>query len=92
MSINNNWTFKDLVNNIKRLKEEYVFFLAFFSSFYDLEHLKIKNIYIKEIRDRFYKINIDDRQIDKAWEYMNDYIMYCDLVYYFDQFDKRKKK
>lgn len=92
MSIDTNWTFRDLVVNIKRLKEEYVFFLAFFSSFYDIEHLKIKNEYIKDIRDRFYSININERQIDVAWEFMNNYVCYHDLLYYLNRLDKKEKQ
>ena len=92
MSINNNWTFKDLVMNIERLKQEYIFFLAFFSSVDDIRHKKVQNLYIKDIRDRFYKINIDERQIDIAWEFMNDYVSYYDLVHYLRQLDKRRKQ
>ena len=92
MSIDSNWTFKDLVMNVKRLKKEYIFYLAFFSCIDDLEHMRIKNTYIKEIRDKFYDIQINERQIDVAWEYMNDYIDYPDLLYYLSQLDKHKKK
>lgn len=92
MSIDSNWSFKDLVMNVKRLKEEYVFFLAFFSYNNDIESLRLCNIYIKSVRDKFYSINIDDRQIDVAWEYMNDYVCYQDLYYYFTQLDRRRKK
>ena len=92
MSVDFNWTFKDLVDNIKRLKEEYIFFLAFFNCGNTIEAKRLNNFYIKSIRDLFYSINIDDRQIDVAWEYMNDYISYPDLIYYRNQLDRRKKK
>ncbi len=92
MSIENSWSFKELVFNIKRLKQEYIFFLAFFSCIDDLEHLKIRNTYTKEIRDKFYSLDINERYIDVAWEYMNDYLTYNDLLYYLYQLDKRKKR
>ena len=92
MRVDSNWTFRDLVSNIKRLKEEYIFYLAFFSCNDDVESKRIKNIYIKTIRDSFYKINIDERQIDIAWEYMNDYVTYQDLYYYLSRLDRHKKK
>lgn len=92
MSVDCNWSFKDLVYNIKCLKKEYTFYLALFSSDNSIETKKICNIYVKTIRDQFYKINIDDRQIDIAWEYMNDYVTYQDLFYYFNRLDKFKKK
>ena len=92
MRVDSNWTFRDLVSNIKRLKEEYIFYLAFFSCNDDVESKRIQNIYIKTIRDSFYKINIDERQIDIAWEYMNDYVTYQDLYYYLSRLDRHKKK
>lgn len=92
MRVDSNWTFKDLVSNIRRLKEEYIFYLAFFSCNDDIETKRIQNIYIKTIRDSFYKINIDERQIDIAWEYMNDYVTYQDLFYYLSRLDRHKKK
>ena len=92
MRVDSSWSFKDLVSNIKRLKEEYIFFLAFFSSKNDIESKRIQNIYIKKVRDSFYAININERQIDVAWEYMNDYVTYQDLFYYLSLLDKRKKK
>lgn len=92
MRVDSSWSFNDLFNNIKRLKEEYIFFLAFFSSKNDIESKRIVNIYIKTIRDSFYSLPIDERKIDVAWEYMNDYVTYQDLYYYLIRLDKHKKK
>ena len=91
MTIDSNWTFNELVKNIKRLKGEYVFFLAFFSSNDDLETKRLYNLYIKTIRDSFYSINIAEREIDVAWEYMNDYVTYNDLFYYLHRFERKRK-
>ena len=92
MSVDKNWTFYDLVDNIKSLKEEYIFYLALFSFSEDIESKRLQNNYIRSIRDLFYSINLDDRKIDIAWEYMNDYVSYFDLIHYLHQLDKHKKK
>lgn len=92
MSIDSNWTFRELVSNIRRLKEEYIFYLAFFSTKDDIETKRLYNLYIKTIRDSFYAINIDERKIDIAWEYMNDYVSYQELYYYLNRLDRNKKK
>lgn len=91
MGIDSNWTFKDLVSNIERLKQEYIFFLAFFSTSNKVESNKVSNLYIKDIRDRFYNINIKEWQIDMCWEYMNDYLTYYDLLHVLSRIDKSKK-
>ena len=92
MRVDSNWSFKDLVSNIRRLKNEYIFYLAFFSCNDDIETKRLYNLYIKTIRDQFYDINIDERQIDIAWEYMNDYVTYQDLFYYLNRLDRHKKR
>ena len=92
MIVYENWSFKDLVLNIERLKKEYIFYLAFFSCENDIEHKKIYNKYIKDIRDKFYKLSIKEWQIDLCWEYMNDYtelpILYS-VMYRLDNKQKR---
>lgn len=92
MSIDSNWSFNELICNIERLKQEYIFFLAFFSSSNKLDDRKRTNTYIKEIRDKFYKINIKEWQIDLCWEFMNDYITYFDLIHVLHKLDKKRKK
>lgn len=92
MSINQDWNFKDLVLNIERLKQEYIFFLAFFSSSNKVKDRKVSNLYIKEIRDKFYKINIKEWQIDLCWEFMNNYITYFDLIHVLNRLDRKRKK
>ena len=92
MRVDYNWSFKDLIMNIKRLKEEYVFYLALFSSTDNIEDKKLCNLYIKTIRDTFYDFNLKEWQIDLCWEYMNDYIVYPDLIYHLNRLDKKNKK
>jgi hypothetical protein len=92
MSIDSNWSFNELICNIERLKQEYIFFLAFFSSSNKIDDKRRTNTYIKEIRDKFYKINIKEWQIDLCWEFMNDYITYFDLIHVLHKLDKKRKK
>ena len=88
MVVKNDWSFKELVDNIKRLKEEYDFFLAFF--YFNYETYKKSNEYKKRIRDMFYKVNIKEWQIDLCWEYMNDYRSYYELVEVVRKIDRKK--
>lgn len=93
MIVSKEWTFNELVENIERLKEEYIFFLAFFSSYNSsLESKRLYNQYIKSIRDLFYQTQMKEWQKDLCWEYMNNYICYPDLMYHVRKLDKKTKK
>lgn len=92
MIVYENWSFKDLVLNIERLKKEYIFYLAFFSCENDIEHKKIYNKYIKDIRDKFYKLSIKEWQIDLCWEYMNDYTELPILYSVMYRLDNKRKR
>ena len=93
MIINPNWTFKELSRNLKRLKKEYIFYLAFFSYHEDLvEVLKQANAYKKNVRTKFYQINIKEWQIDMAWEFMNDYLPYSSIRDTVRRIDRGQKK
>lgn len=84
------WSFNEIVNNIERLKEEYIFFLAFFSL--DDKMIRVRNQYIKWVRDKFYDMNIKEWQKDVCWEYMNGYICFPDLIYHVHKLDKKIKR
>lgn len=92
MGINQSWDIRDLVSNIKRLKKEYVFYLAFFLYDYTYEELKTQNNFIRKIKDEIYSLKIEKWQVDKCWEYLNNDINYVELVYLVSRMDKRKKK
>ena len=92
MDINSNWSFKELVLNLKMLKREYSFRLAFFSysnSYYDLVE---ENKYKREIRNKFYSLNFREDLIDRCWEYMNGYYPYYPLMRRIQRIDKNKIK
>ena len=90
MVIEKSWTIIDLGKELKRLKEEYLFNLAFFSSTIDINiRRKVLNAYIKTVRDQFYALSIKEWQIDKCWEYMNDDVCYNDIYYVMNKIEKK---
>jgi len=93
MIIDPNWTFSELSKNIKRLKKEYIFYLAFFSYHEnDTEKLKRENKYKKATRDMFYAMNLKEWQKDIAWEFMNNYLPYSVIKGTAQRIDRKKKR
>ena len=75
MSVNPNWGINEIISNIKALKHKYIGVLASFSYF----ELKDRANYIRTMRNEFYKLKIDQWQINLLWDYMNDYIGYEEI-------------
>lgn len=69
MEINQNWNFREIVNNLKDIKKSYKEKVRSFS-YYDL-HKKV--LFMKNFRDSIYKLNFEEWRKDKIWEYINDY-------------------
>ena len=67
--VNKNWTFEETVKNIETLKSQYSDILASFSCYEIKDKVKFK----RNLRDSFYSMNLKTWEIDKIWEYMNDY-------------------
>ena len=67
--VNKNWTFEETVKNIEALKSQYSDILASFSRFEIKDEVKFK----RNLRDSCYSMNLKVWEIDKLWEYMNDY-------------------
>ena len=65
--INQDWTFNEVVDNLKELKSVYWEDLALFSYFELKEKLKFE----RKTKDMFYKLKLQEWQIDKIWEYIN---------------------
>ena len=86
MEIKSSWDFKELVYNLKALKQEYKVHLALFLSCYD--DIKEANKYVKSVRDKFYSLKLKEWQIDICWEYMNDYKMFYEIARIFERIDK----
>lgn len=90
--IDPSWTFRELVRNARRLKQEYIFCLTFFSYDYTFDELKYRNNIIRELKRNLYALNIEEWKIDKVWEYMNEDLTHDLLRMILCQIDKKKKK
>lgn len=90
MNIDSSWNFKQLVDNLQTLKQDYNEWLASFLSCQN--SVKIVNQYKKYLRDSFYSLNIKEWQIDMCWEYLNDDKLYFDIVKTMKRMDKATYK
>lgn len=70
--INPQWTFGEIVNNIKEIRDEYYAVLSSLS-YFDL-HTEVE--FKRRTRNAFYSLHIPEWQIDKLWNYMNHYEFY----------------
>lgn len=75
LEINKNWDFKELVNHIWTLRDDFDNLLASFS-YFDL-HEKIN--FMRKTRDAIYSLNFEEWRKDKVWSYMNHYEYYTTL-------------
>lgn len=67
--VNPEWTFKEVVNNLKALRDEYKGILASFSCYEIKDKVKFK----RNLRNSFYALNFEEWKKDKIWNYMNDF-------------------
>lgn len=70
--INPNWTFKDVVNNLKALRLKYEGVLASFSCY----EIKDKINFKRNLRNSFYALDFEEWKKDKIWDYMNGFEVY----------------
>ena len=75
LNINPQWGFKELVNNLWTLRDEYDRLLASFS-YFDL-HEKV--VFLQNTRDAIYALNFEEYKKDKVWSYFNHYEYYTTL-------------
>ena len=61
-------TLKDLINNIKELKDTYTGVIVSFSYFKKKELIKYK----REIKDIIYSIDVEEWKRNIIWKYFND--------------------
>ena len=62
------YTFKLIVSNLKAIKCNYTSILL---SFFPFE-LHAKVICLKQIHDLFYSLSLEEWQIDRIWEFLNN--------------------
>ena len=72
LNINPDWSFQDVVDNLKVLRTQYEEILHFFS-YFDL-HEEV--LFMKNTRDAFYSLNFDEWKKDRIWDYMNHFEFY----------------
>ena len=66
--INPSWSYRESVENIQTLKDDYERSLSSFSMF----DTKKRADFIYSIRNQFYALNLKEWQIDNLWNYMNN--------------------
>ena len=76
MKINEDWNFEEFVYHMKTLKPQYEEILTSFSFF----EIKKRNDFLYETKKKFYNLKFPEWQIDKLWEYLNDYEKYYVLI------------
>lgn len=75
LKINPNWTFKDIVNEIKALKLEYEGVLTSFY-YFDLHEVVV---FKRKTRNAIYSLNFPEWKKDKLWNYMNGFEFFSSL-------------
>lgn len=70
-----NWTYRESVIKVKKIKSDYVEILSLFSIWQARE----KADFIYDVRDQFYALNLQRWQKDNLWKYMNGYLPYYKL-------------
>ena len=75
LNIDENWTFKDIVDNVWALRDEYDRLLMSFSYF----ELHKKVIFLRHTRDAIYALDFEEWRKDKIWDYMNHYEYFTTL-------------
>lgn len=80
--INKEWNYKDMVKNIRQIKDDYNNMLSSFN------YVRDKNKYIKATRDNLYSMNLEEFQKDRIWEYMNGYLSSLEIIVFFGFYEK----
>lgn len=73
--VNPNWTYRESVEHIKALRDEYRGVLSSFSMW---ERGKWAD-FIVETKRKFYSLKLLEWQKDNLWKFMNGYMPFCKL-------------
>lgn len=84
MEVNPNWSFKDIVNNIRALRNSYEEVLCSFSYF----ELPKKVEFKRSFRNQIYSLNLTEYRKNLIWNYLNHFEYY----YVLKQEAKKVKK
>jgi hypothetical protein len=74
--VNPNWTYRESVEHIRTLKDEYQRGISSFSMWQKREWAN----FIVEARKQFYSLKLKEWQIENLWNYMNNNFPYNYLI------------
>lgn len=69
---NDSYTFEDIINNLREIKDDYDKILSSFLWY----EIKERNNFIKEIKDKIYLLKTFEWKKNLIWNYMNGYEYY----------------
>lgn len=87
LEINQNWKFKDVVENLRALRTQYEDILRSFTYFQLNEIVEFK----RNTRNAFYSLNFETWKKDKIWNYMNRFEYFFILQEIVKREEGRKK-
>ena len=85
IEIDSNSNFRDIMNNILKIKEDYNRILSSFL----LEDIKKRNMFLRETKRKIYDLKFAVWKKDKIWNYLNGNEYYDTLL---GILDREKKK
>lgn len=65
VNINKEWNYKDIIKNIRKIKDDYNKILSSFSITCE------ENAFILATRTKIYSLNLEEFEKDRVWEYIN---------------------
>lgn len=73
--IKDDWGFKEVIENIETLKNQYHGFLTSFNIFERKKGLKL----CREFKTKLYRLKFDEHRKNLIWKYINDEIEYEEM-------------
>ena len=70
--VNPNWSFKETLEFIEALKQDYYGALTLFNCF----NIHEKRKFIRQFKNDIYALKFEEWKRDRIWEYLNDNIEY----------------
>lgn len=76
LSVDTNINFKEIVDNIEIMRDDYHKMIASFSVFERKKALQL----MRQFKTKIYSLHFEEYKKDLAWRYMNDEIEYEELL------------
>ena len=74
--VNQDWTFREAILNMRALKKTYEDTLRSFSYFELPEKVKFE----RNFRSSIYSLNFEEWKKDRLWDYLNGFLFYEELI------------